>query len=1081
MKKRIISLALCFLLVFSHVLPVAAVDSSEPACSGSCEDTTSAATHTADCAVYAYYESMSAKGAQHMYENWDAISESDRANLLIWLDAHNPDMAAELRALLTPAAEESTPTETTVPAEPQPAVEEKTLESGEFSVTGKDIPEGAELIIGEFPMPYSADTPAVSMYNIKVYDGDEVWQPANGETVEVSIPVSNPDAETVNVVHFMEDPDKIRYALDNGLAATYDFSGASEDFQAVFEASIYGYQKATNSDGVYVVFETFLGVPVVDGKVTVDANGFSIFSSENAESDPVKYSINNTDFVSVEKQYDTIYVRQNEWIRFVADPLLVGEFSVSPSNYQYVEIISGDDLQWISDAEYYFHVSESAPVGDTFTITWTSLDNFWNPPRITVKIIKDFDYGNVRIGVVSHTGEYPNEIKTHDDTDVDYFYANEKLNADNTIYGTAPREVVDIDALMHSSSFVANDTQTVYGLSDITGIATTVFLKDTFAAIADNILTEYCEDNRLDEDSYELIVYVIKYEAVGNNVGWYINCKVELKSNFVLSYDYNPPAGFTEFHIGTQKKPDAQSIPTNGQESVTATVGVGTGMILSTTIDGKTEEATFVGWSRDPNATATDTLIEDGADITITEDTVLYAIWEVSYHYEDASISFKKTVQDPEGNAVTNDTTKFSFTASGGAGFDRLTYTIYNANGTQASTGKFAAAAPTFTLTNGQFIVIEGVVNSSSDYIITEAVPDGYSAQNNGVTTISINADTNKTGVFSRELVNTRLTYSLTYTGIGVTESTEDVAIGSTVTVAAAPNRNGYDFVGWSDGSNTYQAGNTFTMPAQNVTLTAQWTPTNYTITYNGLDGAIVSGNPATYTIESDAITLNNPTKEGYTFDGWSGTDITGLSKSVTIPAGSIGDRTYTANWTRITYPVTYNTNGGTGTFEAQTKEYGIALTLHSDVPVKEGYSFSGWFGSDGNTYEAGASYTLNAALTLTAQWKAIVADLKIKTVLNASEPYADQNFVFIVTGDPDDKNIDTITIEVALDGNNEVVIGNMPAGTYTVTEKGNWTWRYNGIQSREAIVDSDGDTVTFTFGEPDTKLWLSGYHYGKK
>lgn len=130
MKKRIISLALCFLLVFSHVLPVAAVDSSEPACSGSCEDTTSAATHTADCAVYAYYESMSAKGAQHMYENWDAISESDRANLLIWLDAHNPDMAAELRALLTPAAEESTPTETTVPAETtapaeiEPAVED---------------------------------------------------------------------------------------------------------------------------------------------------------------------------------------------------------------------------------------------------------------------------------------------------------------------------------------------------------------------------------------------------------------------------------------------------------------------------------------------------------------------------------------------------------------------------------------------------------------------------------------------------------------------------------------------------------------------------------------------------------------------------------------------------------------------------------------------------------------------------------------------------------------------------------------------------------------------------------------------
>ena len=61
-------------------------------------------------------------------------------------------------------------------------------------------------------------------------------------------------------------------------------------------------------------------------------------------------------------------------------------------------------------------------------------------------------------------------------------------------------------------------------------------------------------------------------------------------------------------------------------------------------------------------------------------------------------------------------------------------------------------------------------------------------------------------------------------------------------------------------------------------------------------DGAT---NPATYTIESDAITLVNPTREGYSFDGWTGTELTEPTKTVTIAKGSTGDRSYTANWTR--------------------------------------------------------------------------------------------------------------------------------------------------------------------------------------
>ena len=69
--------------------------------------------------------------------------------------------------------------------------------------------------------------------------------------------------------------------------------------------------------------------------------------------------------------------------------------------------------------------------------------------------------------------------------------------------------------------------------------------------------------------------------------------------------------------------------------------------------------------------------------------------------------------------------------------------------------------------------------------------------------------------------------------------------------------------------------------------LTVFTKPIDYSITYNGMDGAAVNpANPVTYHIESGAITLNNPTKPGYIFTGWTGADLTDATMEVTIPAG---------------------------------------------------------------------------------------------------------------------------------------------------------------------------------------------------
>ncbi len=83
-----------------------------------------------------------------------------------------------------------------------------------------------------------------------------------------------------------------------------------------------------------------------------------------------------------------------------------------------------------------------------------------------------------------------------------------------------------------------------------------------------------------------------------------------------------------------------------------------------------------------------------------------------------------------------------------------------------------------------------------------------------------------------------------------------------------------------------------------------------YTISYDLAGGALPGGsasNPTTYTYESDGITLANPVRTGYNFVGWTGTGITSPTNSVTIPAGSHGDRSYVAHWDTIPW-------AGTGT-----------------------------------------------------------------------------------------------------------------------------------------------------------------------
>ena len=210
------------------------------------------------------------------------------------------------------------------------------------------------------------------------------------------------------------------------------------------------------------------------------------------------------------------------------------------------------------------------------------------------------------------------------------------------------------------------------------------------------------------------------------------------------------------------------------------------------------------------------------------------------------------------------------------------------------------------------------------------------------------------------------------------------------------PTRTGYTFNGWNtnnSGTGTnYAAGANYTANA-NVTLYAKWTAVNYTIGYT-LNGGTVSTNPTGYTIETNTITLNNPTKDGYTFKGWTGSNGNTPQTTVQIAKGSTGNKTYTANWTPITYKITYDLAGGSG---LNVESYDIeTATFQLTAPTRLGYTFIGWTGSNGDVPQPIVQIATGSTgnKNYTANW-AINPNTQVQYLDSLGQPVAQETVAF--------------------------------------------------------------------------------------
>ena len=353
---------------------------------------------------------------------------------------------------------------------------------------------------------------------------------------------------------------------------------------------------------------------------------------------------------------------------------------------------------------------------------------------------------------------------------------------------------------------------------------------------------------------------------------------------------------------------------------------------------------TFQGWATSSSGSVR---YDPGDSYTTNANEVLYAVWEANtltntYYYRN------------KGGTNTSTTQTFSY----GESFTTLT----------------ASNISNEYFSNGWVLVGWATSSTATSYISTGESIQNYSGSSYYAVSRRQVSITYNTGGGSSVSSTTGNQYWNQY---GNTYEHPTLTISST-----RPTRTGYTFEGWatSSGSSTvsYDPGDSYTFSrtytqSASVTLYAVWERITYTITYNSNGGSGTMSPTTKYYGESVTLRANTFTRTGYRFSGWA-----------TSSTGSVvyaNQATYTANasdtlyavWTRITYTITYNSNGGSGTMSSTTKYYGTSVTLRANTFTRTGYHFVGWaLSSTGSVvYDNQDTYSTNASDTLYAKWSA--------------------------------------------------------------------------------------------------------------
>lgn len=310
----------------------------------------------------------------------------------------------------------------------------------------------------------------------------------------------------------------------------------------------------------------------------------------------------------------------------------------------------------------------------------------------------------------------------------------------------------------------------------------------------------------------------------------------------------------------------------------------------------------FAGWSDGANVYAHNAIPNVQGDVTYTAQyaefanlaatvtvggvTTPYDSWSTAYSNRATNCTIKlykdvtgiTSMQALDKSSMTLDLNGYTISGTCASSRGIVSSTAANVTITDSSEGKTGTisgsgnfSGPAYTLyVNGGSLTID-YASVSTNNSRTKSTSNAYGVNLNSGSVVINDGKFKATSGYSRG------TKSAVYIKSGTTTTIKGGYYSNSVTAAT----------GYSCNATSELSG-----------YTHKVTPATYTLSYTLNGGSVTPANPATYTIETATFTLNNPTRTGYDFAGWTGSNGSTPQKSVSVNLGSTGDKSYTANWT---------------------------------------------------------------------------------------------------------------------------------------------------------------------------------------
>ena len=240
-------------------------------------------------------------------------------------------------------------------------------------------------------------------------------------------------------------------------------------------------------------------------------------------------------------------------------------------------------------------------------------------------------------------------------------------------------------------------------------------------------------------------------------------------------------------------------------------------------------------------------------------------------------------------------------------------------------------------------------------------------------------------------------TYTINFDGNGGTTSTESKEVTFNEEYGTLPNasRDGYIFNGWyTETTNGEEINETTVVEiTNNQTLYAHWIPRHYVVTFDSMEGNLISETNTIITeFDSEYGELPEATKEGYTFIGWYADDYEGqkIEENSLVKIAEI--HTLYAHYQANEYTIEFDTNGGTLDNNVKKVTYDSPYG-ELPIPEKEGYTFENWLDENDQIITSNKTVKITGTQTLYATYSKNTYTLKF----NALEGSVNKDFIYVV------------------------------------------------------------------------------------